>query len=173
VHGDGTTLYTGKSFGANQPFSVSPETDGVTWKPFNTQMFPDGPYEMAYDAQNGILYSSNWSSGVWALKVGDGAGVPAPAGGGACPPGGAAGTGGATGTGGAVTGSGGGGVSGSGGGAAGSGAPAVTGGDGGCACDMSATGLSGPGLLFSVLGLGVVLSRRRRRIGSKMTGPPS
>lgn len=73
VYGDGTTLYTGKSFGANQPYSVSPEKDGMTWTAYNTQKFPDGPYEMAYDSVNGIMYSSNWSSGLWALKVGDGA----------------------------------------------------------------------------------------------------
>jgi hypothetical protein len=72
VYGDGTTLYTGKSFGGNQPYSVSTESDGATWKDFNTQKFLDGPYEMAYDALNGIMYSSNWSSGVWALKVGPG-----------------------------------------------------------------------------------------------------
>ena len=64
MYGDGTTLYTGKSFGANQPYSVSPEKDGMTWTAFNTQKFPDGPYEMAYDSVNGIMYSSNWSSGV-------------------------------------------------------------------------------------------------------------
>jgi MYXO-CTERM domain-containing protein len=72
VYGDGTQLYTGASFGADQPFSVSPESDGANWKPLGAQKFPDGPYEMAYDAVNGIMYSSNWSSGVWALKVGPG-----------------------------------------------------------------------------------------------------
>ena len=63
MHGDGVTLYTGRTFGANQPFQVSPETDGVTWANFNAQNFPDGPYEMAYDSTNGILYSSKWSPG--------------------------------------------------------------------------------------------------------------
>jgi MYXO-CTERM domain-containing protein len=88
VYGDGTTLYTGKSFGANQPYFVSPEKDGMTWTPFNDQKFPDGPYEMAYDAVNGILYSSNWSSGVWALKVGDGSPAAAPPPNPNCPTGG-------------------------------------------------------------------------------------
>jgi len=87
VYGDGTTLYTGKSFGANQPYSVSPEKDGMTWTAFNAQKFGDGPYEMAYDWMNGILYSSNWSSGVWALKVGDGSPTaPVIGDGKACPP---------------------------------------------------------------------------------------
>jgi MYXO-CTERM domain-containing protein len=113
VYGDGTTLYTGKSFGANQPYSVSPEKDGMTWTAFNAQKFPDGPYEMAYDWMNGIMYSSNWSSGIWALKVGDGSATapmigdgktcPSTSGDGGAPPatdGGKAGTGGASGTGG-------------------------------------------------------------------------
>jgi len=86
VYGDGTTLYTGKSFGANQPYSISPEKDGATWAAFNTQKFPDGPYEMAYDSVNGIMYSSNWSSGVWALKVGDGSPAAPPGANPACPP---------------------------------------------------------------------------------------
>jgi photosystem II stability/assembly factor-like uncharacterized protein len=68
VYGDGTLLYTGRSFGANQPFQVTPETDGATWSDFNTQTFPDGPYEMAFDARSGILFSSNWSTGIWALR---------------------------------------------------------------------------------------------------------
>jgi MYXO-CTERM domain-containing protein len=105
VYGDGTTLYTGKSFGANQPYSISLESDGATWKDFNTQKFSDGPYEMAYDAVNGIMYSSNWSSGVWALKVGPGdpdAGVVGSGGnkdGGSTGAGGSAGAGGGAGTG--------------------------------------------------------------------------
>jgi hypothetical protein len=133
VYGDGTTLYTGKSFGANQPYSVSPEKDGMSWTAFNAQKFPDGPYEMAYDWMNGILYSSNWSSGLWALKVGDGsATAPMIGDGKACPPstsgdagapatdggkpgaGGASGTGGSTGAGGSNSGTGGAGMVGSG-----------------------------------------------------------
>ena len=149
VYGDGTTLYTGKSFGANQPYSVSPEKDGMTWAAFNTQKFPDGPYEMAYDSVNGIMYSSNWSSGVWALKVGDGSPVaPAPAvDGGACPPststtdGGKPGTGGSSGTGGAT---GAGGSVGAGGGnsnAGGSGV--VSGGYGGAETTLTTSGSGG------------------------------
>jgi MYXO-CTERM domain-containing protein len=101
VYGDGTTLYTGKSFGANQPYYISLETDGATWKAQNATNFPDGPYEMAYDAVNGIMYSSNWSSGLWALKVGPG--DPDAGGtGGSTGAGGSVGTGGSTGAGGSV-----------------------------------------------------------------------
>ena len=75
VGGDGTTLYSGGGWGSNRPFQVSRETDGVTWKDYDTQKIGDGPYAMTYDSTNGIMYSSNWFSGVWALKVGDGTGV--------------------------------------------------------------------------------------------------
>lgn len=34
-----------------------------------TQSFAEGPFEMDYDAVNGILYSGNNRGGVWALKV--------------------------------------------------------------------------------------------------------
>jgi hypothetical protein len=75
IHGDGETLYTGGSFNANQPFKTSAESDGLTWTDYNSQVFFDGPYEMVHDTTNGILYSSNWTSGLWALKVGEGTGV--------------------------------------------------------------------------------------------------
>jgi MYXO-CTERM domain-containing protein len=183
VYGDGTTLYTGRSFGANQPFFVSSESDGTTWTALNAQAFPDGPYEMAYDAAGGIMYSSNWSSGLWALKVADGAPIP-PAG--PCQGGG---TGGASGTGsgggagrspsdggagapagadaaGGRGGTGGGQIKGS-GGQAGSDIPVGPGGaaatspsaDGGCACDVGATGGSAAGPLF----IGALLLGRRRK----------
>jgi len=61
-------LYTGQCFGP-APFMTSPETDGVTWSKFGTQDFVQGPFEMAYDAVNKILYSGSWCAGLWALKV--------------------------------------------------------------------------------------------------------
>ena len=97
VGGDGTTLYSGGGWGSNRPFQVSRETDGITWKDYDTQKIGDGPYAMTYDSTNGIMYSSSWFSGVWALKVGDGTGVivePPDAGGGA---GGSGGSGGGSG----------------------------------------------------------------------------
>jgi MYXO-CTERM domain-containing protein len=158
VYGDGTTLYTGKSFGANQPYSVSPEKDGMTWSAFNAQKFPDGPYEMAYDWMNGILYSSNWSSGVWALKVGDGSatapmigdgktcptgtsgdgGAPPASDGGKPGTGGASGTGGGNGAGGSNNGTGGAAVVGTGSG--GTSAATTTSGSGGDANPSGGTG---------------------------------
>jgi hypothetical protein len=32
-------------------------------------MFVQGPFEMAVDSANGILYSASWQAGMWALKL--------------------------------------------------------------------------------------------------------
>jgi hypothetical protein len=80
VVGDGKRLYTQVSFtGDNgghgqQPYYVSDETDGLTWKAYDPlgkgpQTFFDGPFVMRFDAANGILYSANWDEGLWALEV--------------------------------------------------------------------------------------------------------
>jgi photosystem II stability/assembly factor-like uncharacterized protein len=68
VHGDGELLYTAVIYGP-APFSVSPEDDGVTWTMQNEQQFEQGPFEMAFDPVNRILYSASWNDGVWALRV--------------------------------------------------------------------------------------------------------
>ncbi len=68
VYGDGTLLYTGGVFGANTPSQVTPEINGTSWTDFNSQRFSDGPYEMAFDSKNGLMFSSNWSSGIWVLR---------------------------------------------------------------------------------------------------------
>jgi hypothetical protein len=68
VYGDGTLLYTGGSFGANAPTQVTPESNGTAWTDFNNQRFQDGPYEMAFESKNGLMFSSNWSSGIWVLR---------------------------------------------------------------------------------------------------------
>jgi hypothetical protein len=76
VIGDGNVLYAQESnTGANsvgpQPYITSPESDGVAWTPYQggAQTFADGPVCMRFDALRRILYSSNWRTGVWALKV--------------------------------------------------------------------------------------------------------
>jgi hypothetical protein len=69
IVGDGNYLY---AHGANGmgPFQVSPETDGATWTTYpGAQTFTDGPFEMAFDSVNGIVYSGSWTAGMWALKV--------------------------------------------------------------------------------------------------------
>jgi MYXO-CTERM domain-containing protein len=53
----------------------SPKPHGATWTNYSEQTIGDGPYEMTYDDTNGIMYSSSWFSGVWALKIGEGTGV--------------------------------------------------------------------------------------------------
>jgi photosystem II stability/assembly factor-like uncharacterized protein len=74
--GDGNYLYaqeanTGTNTAGPQPYVTSPETDGINWTAYNggTQKFQDGPYDMAFDKVNRIVYSANWDHGLWALKV--------------------------------------------------------------------------------------------------------
>lgn len=74
VVGDGTVLYaqpanTGAAQQKNTYFT-SAETDGLTWVAFNQQQFTDGPMAMVFDAQNRVVYSSNWGAGVWRLATG-------------------------------------------------------------------------------------------------------
>jgi len=69
IVGDGNYLY---AHGANGmgPFQVSPESDGATWTPYpGAQSITDGPFEMAFDSVNGIVYSGTWTAGMLALKV--------------------------------------------------------------------------------------------------------
>jgi hypothetical protein len=67
IFGDGTTLYTGKVFGP-APVVTSPESDGLTWKDYNSQQFTQGPFEFGYDVINGVVYNASWTAGLWALK---------------------------------------------------------------------------------------------------------
>ena len=48
---------------------TSPENDGLTWSPLGSQEFHEGPFEMAFDATNGILYNASITAGMWALKT--------------------------------------------------------------------------------------------------------
>jgi hypothetical protein len=45
------------------------ETDGTVWTQYNAQSFNDGPFYQAYDRANSVLYASNWSTGVFRLKM--------------------------------------------------------------------------------------------------------
>ena len=76
IVGDGTTLYaqranTGTATTGMQSYYIARESDGVTWTVQNNgaQTFSDGPMNMVYDANNRIIYSSNWRAGVWKLNV--------------------------------------------------------------------------------------------------------
>jgi hypothetical protein len=68
IGGDGKNIYSAKCFGPT-PMITTPESDGVTWKDYNTQQFSQGSFEMAFDSVNGILYTASWGAGMWALKV--------------------------------------------------------------------------------------------------------
>ena len=70
VIGDGNFLYTAPHFGPS-PFLVAPEDDDQNWTPFdpNGHQFREGPFEMAFDAENRILYAACITDGIWALKV--------------------------------------------------------------------------------------------------------
>jgi hypothetical protein len=75
VVGDGTNLYiqpanTGLATSGAHSYYISPESDGVTWQPFNGQTFLDGPMAMVFDTQNRVIYSSNWCAGLWKLVTG-------------------------------------------------------------------------------------------------------
>jgi photosystem II stability/assembly factor-like uncharacterized protein len=69
VIGDGKLLYTGRN-NSTGAFLTAPEgKSSPTWTDYNSQQFGQGPFEMAFDAANGILYTSNMQEGIWALKV--------------------------------------------------------------------------------------------------------
>jgi len=73
ICGDGTNLFcAGRNFSVGHGYYyTSPETDGLTWKPYlKDQTFLMEPFEMHYDAKNGIMYASPWQDGFWALKIG-------------------------------------------------------------------------------------------------------
>jgi hypothetical protein len=70
IWGDGNLLYTAPAYGFGaQAFRTSPEDDGMNWDTGTQTIDGSGPFEMAFDATNGILYASMWFQGVWALKV--------------------------------------------------------------------------------------------------------
>jgi photosystem II stability/assembly factor-like uncharacterized protein len=67
VIGDGTNLYT--SYAGAGSFSKAPESTGSSWTTLNAQQFITGPFEMAFDAANGIVYAACQYDGLWAMKV--------------------------------------------------------------------------------------------------------
>jgi len=75
VYGDGKTLYTSPAYtgtngGAPLPYYAASETSGGAWTPhLPDQKLVDGPYQMKFDAANGIMYSANFGAGLLALKV--------------------------------------------------------------------------------------------------------
>jgi hypothetical protein len=69
ICGDGENIYTACA-NKEQPFFVSPENDGLNWKPLNDQKFSAAPFEMAYDPIHKILYAASWEEGLLAIRLG-------------------------------------------------------------------------------------------------------
>jgi hypothetical protein len=72
--GDGTNIWgmlanTGVGCCGPYHWSITRESDGATWTQYNAQTFADGPGSMIFDRINRILYSSQWGSGLWRLKL--------------------------------------------------------------------------------------------------------
>lgn len=68
VHGDGERLYTSMIYGPS-PMWTSSEDDGATWVEHGTHQFGQGPFELAFDATNRILYTASWNDGLWAMAL--------------------------------------------------------------------------------------------------------
>jgi len=70
VIGDGNLIYAAGHFGGK--IMTSKETDGLTWTAYGNdpaEFSTSGPFEMRFDASNGIVYSAHTGAGIWALKV--------------------------------------------------------------------------------------------------------
>ena len=81
VLSDGTRFYAQPGvWRGDAPSGVKwyTSTDGTSWSAFNDQTFNGGAYNGVYDAANGILYSANWGTGAWRLKVTSGGNNPPP-----------------------------------------------------------------------------------------------
>jgi hypothetical protein len=70
IIGDGNYLYSGPIYGP-AAFSWAPEDDDNNWTMLDGGMtqFRQGPFEMAYSPDLGLLYASCNQGGVWAMKV--------------------------------------------------------------------------------------------------------
>lgn len=68
ICGNGENIYTASS-SKEQSFFVSPEQDGLVWKPLNDQKFSAVPFAMVVDSTNKILYSASWEEGLLAIKL--------------------------------------------------------------------------------------------------------
>lgn len=68
IVGDGEHIYT-QSTSKDHPFFVSPETDGLTWKPLNEQKFSATAFEMVYNPIDKILYAASWEEGLLAMRL--------------------------------------------------------------------------------------------------------
>jgi hypothetical protein len=71
VIGDGKSLYAAQLFGPT-PMMTALEAKDDAWAPHGgdeAQLFQQGPFEMAFDAANRIVYTASNGAGVWALEL--------------------------------------------------------------------------------------------------------
>jgi hypothetical protein len=74
IVGDGARIWamrmnTGVAAQGPYRWVTTPEMgDGTVWTEYNGQQFADGPSFMVYDRVNHVIYSSQWSTGLWRLK---------------------------------------------------------------------------------------------------------
>lgn len=68
IIGDGEHIYTA-GVNKNEPFFMTSEKDGLTWKPVNDQKFSAAPFQMVLDPQRKILYAASWEEGLLALQL--------------------------------------------------------------------------------------------------------
>lgn len=78
VQGDGKNFYASPSCACtgapyNKPFFTSPESDGLTWTPYQggAQTFGNGPNGLRLNPTTRVLYAADWDAGFWALRVVD------------------------------------------------------------------------------------------------------
>lgn len=79
IIGDGNFLYHGPYFpnqGSGRYLSA-PESNPSSWTAFNHTVM-NGPYKMAFDPVNRIVYATSWETGVLAMKVVGTSPVPSP-----------------------------------------------------------------------------------------------
>jgi photosystem II stability/assembly factor-like uncharacterized protein len=71
IGSDGTYLYSKRAYGGSiEPYARALESDGLTWTTYpQGGQWAQGPFEMAFDSVNGILYSSSWNDGFMAMKT--------------------------------------------------------------------------------------------------------
>jgi hypothetical protein len=66
---DGTTMVASRGpypqTPSYLPYFASPESDGATWTQMTSPLLSTGGYELGYDVDHHVLYSSNFSAGFW------------------------------------------------------------------------------------------------------------
>jgi len=73
ITGDGSALYASHGPYAEAPpylpYYTAPETDGQAWTHLTSPLLATGGYELAYDPDHHLLYSTNATAGFWRVVV--------------------------------------------------------------------------------------------------------